>query len=263
MKIEPVDFFYLAMPESRPRRTAARTRCWCGSTPAACRLGRVRGLAAGLHRRLRLPDVARRLPAGQRLGARRRSFDSPADIARIAARSSEQHGPAAGGPHLSGIEIALWDLLGQSARASRSGGCSATSESYTKTPYASQLFGDTPQETLELARKVRRGRLPRREIRLGAVRPRHVERRRRPVHGGARGPRAGRHPADRRRPDLGRGRRGGGRAAAGAGRGRATWLEEPFHGSAYEAYGALAARSPQREARRRRRRRTTCTWPAT
>ena len=26
---------------------------------------------------------------------------------------------------------------------------------------------------------------------------------------------------------------------------RATWLEEPFHGSAYEAYGALASRSPR------------------
>ena len=51
----------------------------------------------------------------------------------------------------SGIEAALWDLLGR-AKGSRPGGCSAIDKAYAKTPYASQLFGETPDETLAKGR---------------------------------------------------------------------------------------------------------------
>jgi L-alanine-DL-glutamate epimerase-like enolase superfamily enzyme len=54
---------------------------------------------------------------------------------------------------LSGIDIAMWDLLGK-----RLGEpvykLLGYPKAYPKTPYASQLFGDTPQQTLEKARLV-------------------------------------------------------------------------------------------------------------
>ncbi|MCA9216636.1 MAG: mandelate racemase/muconate lactonizing enzyme family protein [Planctomycetales bacterium] len=52
----------------------------------------------------------------------------------------------------SGIEIALWDLLGKKLQTPvyRMVGYE---RAYPKTPYASQLFGDTPAETLEKAKQ--------------------------------------------------------------------------------------------------------------
>lgn len=56
---------------------------------------------------------------------------------------------------LSGIDMALWDLLGQRLQEPvyRLLGYE---RAYPKTPYASMLFGDTPQETLEKGRQARR-----------------------------------------------------------------------------------------------------------
>jgi L-alanine-DL-glutamate epimerase-like enolase superfamily enzyme len=51
---------------------------------------------------------------------------------------------------LSGIDIALWDLLGRKESAPVHELLGHT-RVYPKRPYASQLFGDTPQQTLELA----------------------------------------------------------------------------------------------------------------
>jgi L-alanine-DL-glutamate epimerase-like enolase superfamily enzyme len=57
---------------------------------------------------------------------------------------------------LSGIDVALWDLMGQ-----RLGQpvyrLLGYERAYPKVAYASQLFGDTPQETFEKARRVRDG----------------------------------------------------------------------------------------------------------
>jgi L-alanine-DL-glutamate epimerase-like enolase superfamily enzyme len=54
----------------------------------------------------------------------------------------------------SGIDIALWDLLGKKLETPvwKLLGYKST---FSKMPYASQLFGDTPQETLEKARQSR------------------------------------------------------------------------------------------------------------
>ena len=58
-------------------------------------------------------------------------------------------------PHTwSGIEIALWDLLGK-ARQEPVWKLLGYSQSYPKLPYASQLFGDTPAQTYELASEAR------------------------------------------------------------------------------------------------------------
>ena len=53
----------------------------------------------------------------------------------------------------SGIEMALWDLLGQGARAGLR--LLGYDKAYPKLPYASQLFGDTPAETLAGCRAAR------------------------------------------------------------------------------------------------------------
>ena len=84
----------------------------------------MRGVAAAFDRGVRLPEIARRVPAGRRLGAGKR-LSEPADIARISAEVANNSMDLLQAPHtFSGIEIALWDVLGRRA-ASRCGECSA------------------------------------------------------------------------------------------------------------------------------------------
>ncbi|MCP4211883.1 MAG: mandelate racemase/muconate lactonizing enzyme family protein [Halieaceae bacterium] len=54
----------------------------------------------------------------------------------------------------SGVDIAMWDLMGKKLDAPVYQ-LLGYKKSYPKTPYASLLFGDTPQETLEKALRVR------------------------------------------------------------------------------------------------------------
>jgi L-alanine-DL-glutamate epimerase-like enolase superfamily enzyme len=78
-------------------------------------------------------------------------LDDITDIARISARVRARSLDLLQADHtLSGIEIALWDLLGrvQQRPVWDLLGCS---KSYPKTPYASVLFGDDPQSTFEKA----------------------------------------------------------------------------------------------------------------
>jgi L-alanine-DL-glutamate epimerase-like enolase superfamily enzyme len=145
---------------------------------------------------------------------------------------------------LSGVETAMWDLLGK-AKGEPVYRLLGYQKAHKKTPYASQLFGDTPALTLAAARNAR-----------------------------AKGFRAGKFgwgPFGRGTPALdaehlaaareGLGSDGillvdagqiwGEDVEAAAQRlpaleaAKAVWLEEPFHASALEAYGALAARSPR------------------
>lgn len=173
-----------------------------------------------------------------------RRLDAPDDIARIAADVAYDSMDLLQAAHtFSGVEMALWDLLGQ-ARGEPVWKLLGYPRSHRRTPYASMLFGETPQHTLE------RGR---------AVRAR-----------GFRAAKFGWGPIGRDTPaadadQLAAAREGLGpdgillvdvgqifgedveRAAArlpaleAAG---AVWLEEPFHAAALEAYAALAARSP-------------------
>ncbi len=52
---------------------------------------------------------------------------------------------------LSGVEMAMWDLLGR-ARQEPVWKLLGYKASHPKVPYASRLFGDTPQQTLEAAK---------------------------------------------------------------------------------------------------------------
>jgi L-alanine-DL-glutamate epimerase-like enolase superfamily enzyme len=143
---------------------------------------------------------------------------------------------------MSGVEMALWDLLGK-AKGEPVWKLLGYARSHPKTPYASVLFGDTPQATLDLARKIRADGFRAAKFGWGPI---------------------GRADADADRDQFAAAREGLGpdgillvdvgqifiedveRAAerlpaleaAGA-----TWLEEPFQAGAYAAYGALAKRS--------------------
>ena len=83
------------------------------------------------------------------------SLDSPADIARIAASVSYNSMDLLQAPHTwSGVEIALWDVLGK-ARGEPVYRLLGYDRAYPKLPYASRLFGNTAQETLEHGRAAR------------------------------------------------------------------------------------------------------------
>ena len=152
MKIDAVDFFYLAMPEVTLEAD--------GSQDAL--LVRV---AAGGHvgygecEAAPLPSIAA-FVCPQSHGACQpvsasvlgRDLNSPADIAAIAADVAYNSMDVLQAAHtFSGIEMALWDILGK-ARGEPVWRLLGYGASHGKTPYASLLFGDAPQQTLERAR---------------------------------------------------------------------------------------------------------------
>lgn len=78
------------------------------------------------------------------------TVDSPTDIARIArkVRTMSFYGIIQSDLTFSGIEIALWDLLGK-AKELPIYQLLGYKTNEKKLPYASVLFGDTPGETAE------------------------------------------------------------------------------------------------------------------
>ncbi|MGC2463646.1 MAG: mandelate racemase/muconate lactonizing enzyme family protein [Candidatus Acidiferrum sp.] len=150
-KIESVDLFYLSMPEVKiegdgsqdallVRVSAGGLVGWgeCEASPLVSIAAFVCPMSHGACR----PVGASVL--GQRL-------ESPEDIFRIAARIELDSMDLLQASHTwSGVEIALWDLLGKS-RGEPVWKLLGYRESYRKLPYASQLFGDTPQQTYQLA----------------------------------------------------------------------------------------------------------------
>lgn len=155
MKIESVDFFYLSMPVVRNigdgsqdcllvRVRAGDQVGWgeCEASPLVC----IANLVCPMS------HSACRSPLDAVLGQR---VDSPADILAINRHIREIGLDIAQTGHtLSGIDIALWDLLGrhQDRPVYELLGYS---RAYPKRPYASQLFGDDPQQTLEKGRAMR------------------------------------------------------------------------------------------------------------
>jgi L-alanine-DL-glutamate epimerase-like enolase superfamily enzyme len=155
-KIEAVDFFYLSMPEVTTegdgsqdallaRVAAGGLIGWgeCEASPLTSVAAFVCPMSHGACR----PVGASVL--GQRL-------ESPEDIARIAAQIELDSMDLLQAPHTwSGVEIALWDLLGK-AREQPVWKLLGYRESFRKLPYASQLFGDTPAQTYQQAVESRR-----------------------------------------------------------------------------------------------------------
>jgi L-alanine-DL-glutamate epimerase-like enolase superfamily enzyme len=156
MKIDAVDFFYLALPEVRDigdgSQDALLVRVeadghvgWgeCEASPLPC----IASWTCPMSHSACKPVSASVL--GQRV-------KSAADIRRINALVREQSFDLLQADHtLSGIDIALWDLLGRKL-GEPVWHLLGDKRAHPKTAYASQLFGETPQATLERARRVAR-----------------------------------------------------------------------------------------------------------
>jgi L-alanine-DL-glutamate epimerase-like enolase superfamily enzyme len=243
MKIEAVDFFYLSMPEVTTEADGSqdallvRVRAGGHVGWGECEASPLVSIAAFV---CPMSHGACRPVGASVLGA---PLDDPADIARIAARVDYDSMDLLQAAHtLSGVETAMWDLLGN-AKGEPVYRLLGDQKAHKKTPYASQLFGDTPALTLEAARKARAEGFRAAKFGWG------------PFGRGAPGLDADHLAAARE--GLGAdgillvdaGQIWGEDVEAAAGRlpalekFNAVWLEEPFHASALEAYGALAARS--------------------
>ena len=144
----------------------------------------------------------------------------------------------------SGVEMALWDLLGHAHNEPvwRLLGYRA---SHPKRPYASLLFGDTPQATLQQGLAARTAGYSAAKFGWGPIGRGSV----RDDADQLAAAREGLGPDGILLVDVGQ--IWGEDVEAAAARipaleaRHATWLEEPFHTSALEAYGALSRRSPR------------------
>jgi L-alanine-DL-glutamate epimerase-like enolase superfamily enzyme len=155
MKIEAVDFFYLAMPEildiGDGSQDALLVRVQAGGYTGwgECEAAPLVSIAAFV---TPMSHSACKPVSASVLG---QELNSVADIARIGHVVRTNSFDLLQADHtLSGIDMALWDLLGQKLNAPVYD-LLGYPRAYPKTPYASQLFGDTPQITLEKARQTR------------------------------------------------------------------------------------------------------------
>jgi len=153
MSIEAVDFFYLSMPKVEDigdgsqdalvvRVVADGVEGWgeCEASPLVSIAAFVTPMSHGACKPVR--DVV--------MG---RKIESPADIAAIHAAVEMECMDLLQAAHtFSGVEMALWDVLGKK-RGAPVYKLLGYDKSFPKLPYASQLFGDTPQHTFEGCRK--------------------------------------------------------------------------------------------------------------
>lgn len=243
MKIESVDFFYLSMPEVTSEGDGSQDALlvrvaggnyvgWgeCEASPLVSIAAFVCPMSHGACR-----------PVGASVLGQ--TLNDPGDIARIAAQIELDSMDLLQAPHTwSGIEIALWDLLGK-ARSEPVWRLLGYGKAYPKIPYASQLFGETPEETRQFAGKARTAGF--RAVKFGWG----------PIGKSSLQDDVDQFVAAREGlgPDaillVDAGQIFGDNVDAAASRlpvlenVGATWLEEPFHTSALEAYGQLAGRS--------------------
>jgi L-alanine-DL-glutamate epimerase-like enolase superfamily enzyme len=242
MKIDAVDFFYLSMPEVTTEAD--------GSQDALL----VRVAAGGLVgygecEAAPLPSIAAFVcpmshGACQPVNASvlGRALTGPQDIAAIAADVAYNSMDLLQAAHTwSGIEMALWDLLGK-ARGEPVWRLLGYPASHPKTPYASLLFGDTAQETLARGQDAIRRGFKAAKFGWG------------PIGRGTAAQDADHFFAAREAlgPDgillVDVGQIFGEDVARAAARlpaleqARALWLEEPFHAHALQQYGELAKR---------------------
>jgi len=156
MKIETVDFFYLALPVIRDIGDGSqdallvRVRADNGLEGwGECEAAPLVSIAAWC---CPMSHSACKPVSHSVLG---RAIDSPADIRALTAEVRRNSFDLLQADHtLAGIDMALWDLLGK-ARGEPVWKLLGWQRAFSKTAYASQLFGDTPAETLRKAQGVR------------------------------------------------------------------------------------------------------------
>ena len=242
MKIDSVDFFYVAMPEvtiaADGSQDALVVRVSAGGLVGwgECEASPLPSIAAFV---TPMSHGACRPVSASVLGA---TLDGPEDIKRMAATIEYNSMDLLQAAHTwSGIEMALWDVLGK-ARGVPAWKLLGYDKTYPKLPYASVLFGRNPQETLDRAKDMRSRGF--RAAKFGWA----------PFGDSLAGDIA---HLDAAREGLGidgvllidAGQIFGEDVDAAAlrleamERNRVTFFEEPFHGSAYSAYARLGARS--------------------
>jgi L-alanine-DL-glutamate epimerase-like enolase superfamily enzyme len=154
-RIDSVDFFYLSMPEvldigdGSQDALVVRVRAgeWTGW--GECEAAPLVSIASYV---CPMSHSACHNISESVLGE---TIDGPEDIGRIASLVSARSQDVLQAPHtFSGVEIALWDLLGRRYEAPV-WSLIGFKQTHPKLPYASRLFGDTPAETLAKAREVR------------------------------------------------------------------------------------------------------------
>jgi L-alanine-DL-glutamate epimerase-like enolase superfamily enzyme len=155
LKIEAVDFFYLSMPEVTTEgdgsQDALLVRIAAGGYIGwgECEASPLVSIAAFV---CPISHGACRPVGASVLG---QNVEESKDIYRIAAQIELDSMDLLQASHTwSGVEIALWDLLGQS-RGEPVWKLLGFRQAYRKLPYASQLFGETPEETYRLANMAR------------------------------------------------------------------------------------------------------------
>ncbi len=155
MKIEAVDFFYLSMPEVHDigdgSQDALLVRVCAGGFVGwgECEASPLVSIAAW---NCPLSHSACKPVSASVLG---QTVRDPSDIRRIHAQvRANSFDLLQAGHTLSGIDIALWDLLGKRLSAPVYA-LLGFKQAYPKTAYASVLFGETPADTLERAKAAR------------------------------------------------------------------------------------------------------------
>ncbi len=154
MKIESVDFYYLAIPEvldigdGSQDALLVRVRAGGYTGWGECEASPLVSIASW---NCPMSHSACKPVSASVLGEQ---LDDIKDIARINRKVRAASLDLLQADHtLSGIDIALWDLLGQ-AKGEPVYRLLGQTRSVPKIAYASQLFGDDPQSTLERARAV-------------------------------------------------------------------------------------------------------------
>ncbi|MFN6016587.1 MAG: mandelate racemase/muconate lactonizing enzyme family protein [Verrucomicrobiota bacterium] len=156
MKIDAVDFFYLSMPVVRDIGDGSqdallvRVRADNGLEGwGECEAAPLVSIAAWC---CPMSHSACKPVSQSVLG---RTIDSPADIRALTAAVRRNSFDLLQADHtLAGIDMALWDLLGKQL-GEPAWKLLGWERAFPKTAYASQLFGDTPAETLRKAQGVR------------------------------------------------------------------------------------------------------------
>lgn len=154
MKIESVDFFYLSMPQildiGDGSQDALLVRVRGGGLEGwgECEASPLVSIASWV---CPMSHSACKPVSASVIG---QTLDSVADVRRIGDLVRAQSLDLLQADHtLSGIDIALWDLLGKKLNEPV-WKLLGYSHSFAKQPYASVLFGDTPVETFEKAKRI-------------------------------------------------------------------------------------------------------------
>jgi L-alanine-DL-glutamate epimerase-like enolase superfamily enzyme len=242
MRIEAVDFFYLSMPvvtdEADGSQDALLVRVAAGGLVGwgECEAAPLPSIAAFV---CPMSHGVCRPVGASVLGER---ISEPADIARMSHAVRYDSMDLLQAAHtFSGVEMALWDLLGK-ARSEPVWRLLGYDRSHTKMPYASVLFGDTAEATLQAAKAIRADGFAAAKFGWGPIGRGSVEADRDQIEAA----REGLGPDGILLVDTGQifntdVERAAARLPALEAAG-ATWLEEPFEASAYASYAALAER---------------------